>query len=224
MRSLIKRRAKITHRIQPFNIMNTEINSKTTLNQPPKVASEITQQATVAAQNVTGVVEDLVKNTYNTMLSKVEEDVDRTKEYAQQAINATKDTVNHATDVAKDIYHSAALKAGDTLETSKEYVRRNPVPVVLGAVAFGVAMGYILIMARRKPTFGERYADEPLVAVREAILGALAPVTQRVHKGYDTAKNGAEKVMDRVHNTHPRCNADSISDQLGRFGNNLKFW
>ena len=204
--------------------MNPEIDPKTAMNQLPKAASEITQQATVAAQNVTGVVEDLVKNTYHSMLSKVEEDVDRTKEYAQQAINATKDTVNHATHVAKDIYHSAALKAGDTLETSKEYVRRNPVPVVLGAVAFGVAMGYILIMARKKPTFGDRYADEPLVAVREAILGALAPVTQRVHKGYDTARDGAEKVIDRVHNIRPRCNADSISDQLGRFGNNLKFW
>jgi hypothetical protein len=122
------------------------------------------------------------------------------------------------------MYHSATLKAEDTLVTSREYVRRNPVPVVLGAIAFGVAIGYTLMMARRKPTFGERYADEPLVAVREAILGALAPVTQRVHKGYDSARDGAGKVMERVHHFGPGHTVESFSDRIGRIGNNLKFW
>jgi ElaB/YqjD/DUF883 family membrane-anchored ribosome-binding protein len=182
--------------------MNTDIHSKSSMNQLPESVREIAQRATVAAKDVTGAIEDIAKETSRTLSSKVEEGVERTKECAQHAVDATR----------------------YTLETSKEFVRRNPVPVVLGAVAFGVAIGYMLVMARRKPAFGERYVDEPLLAVREAILGALAPVTDRVHKGYDSARDGAEKVMDRVHNFVPGCNGGSFSDHLGRIGNNLKFW
>ncbi len=146
------------------------------------------------------------------------------REIARGATDAAKETANCATDTAKDLYQSAALKAKDTLATSKEYVRRNPVPVVLGAIAFGAAIGYMLMVARRKPTFGERYADEPLVAVREAILGALAPVTQRVHEGYESARDGAGRAMDRVHCFGTRRAGNSFSHRIGRIGNNLKFW
>ena len=55
----------------------------------------------------------------------------------------------------------------------------------------------------------------------EAFLGALAPVAQRVHDGYDSARDGAGKMLDRVHGGHA---GSSISDQIGRIGNNLKFW
>lgn len=134
------------------------------------------------------------------------------------------DATKHAADTVKDMYHSAAEKAGDTLTTCKDYVHRNPVPVVLGAVAFGMALGYMLTTARRRPTFGERYADEPLVAVREAILGALAPVTHSVHKGYDSARDGAGKAMERVHSFGSGRTADSLSHQIRRIRNNLKFW
>ena len=182
--------------------MNTNIHSKSAMNQLPEAVREIAHQATVAAQNVTGVVENMVKDTYQTMLSKVEEDVDRTKGYARQAVDVTK----------------------ETLEASKEYVRRNPVPVVLGAVAFGAAIGYMVMMARRKQSFGERYVDEPLVALREAFLGALAPVAHGVHKGYDSARNSAEKAMDRVQSFDPGRSGGSLSHQIGRIGNNLKFW
>jgi ElaB/YqjD/DUF883 family membrane-anchored ribosome-binding protein len=165
-------------------------------------AREASQKATVAAKDLTGVVQDVAK----------------------EVANATKDAAHRATDTAKEIYQSAALKAGDTLATSKEYVRQNPVPVILGAIAFGAAVGYLLVMARRKPTFSERYADEPLAAVREAIVSALAPVAQRVHEGYDAARDGAGKVMGRVHRVGSGRTCDSLSEQLGRFGNNLKFW
>lgn len=166
------------------------------------VAKDAAQRATDAAKDVTGVVEDVANDVSNT----------------------AKHASNRASDAAKDMYQSLALKTEDTLATTKDFVRRNPVPVVIGAVAFGVAIGYMLLMSRRKPTFGERYVDEPLVAVREALLGALAPVAKRVHKGYDSARDGAEKAMDRVHGYSPGRTCNSISDQMGRIGNNLKFW
>ena len=146
------------------------------------------------------------------------------REMAQNATASVEDATKDAGERAKDLYHTAALKAVETLATSKEYVRRNPVPVVLGAVAFGLALGYLLVKARRTPLFGDRHADEPLVAVREAVLGALAPVKQRVHKGYDTAREGAGKVMDGLHDFSSGRAGVSLPDQIGRIGNNLKFW
>lgn len=143
---------------------------------------------------------------------------------AGDAVDSGEDAVKHASDSAREIYRSAARQAGDSLETSKDYVRRHPVPVVLGAVAIGAAVGYLLMTARRKPTFGERYADAPMAAVRDAILGALAPVTQRIHNGYDSALDGAGKTLDRVHRFDSGHAAHSFSGRIGRIGENLKFW
>lgn len=146
------------------------------------------------------------------------------EDMTKEVVDATKLKFRRATESAKEMYHTAAVKADETLETSKEYVRRNPVPVVLGAVAFGAALGYLLQAALRKQTFSERYADEPMSAVRDAIFGALSPVTQRVHDGYDKARDGAGKAMDRLHQIGTRHIGNSFSDRVGRVGNNLKFW
>lgn len=176
--------------------------ARETARQAADTARQTAQQASGALKDVTAAAEDV----------------------AHDVANATKDAAIRVTEAAKDMYQTAALKAGDTLTTSKEYVRQNPVPVVLGAIAFGAAIGYMILMARRKPTFGERYAEEPLGAMREAILSALAPAAQRVHQGYDSAREGAEKVMDRMHSFSPGRGSNSFSDQIGRIGSNLKFW
>lgn len=183
--------------------MTTHIHSESPLNQPPETDGTIARQTENAAK------EAEVRAAFS----------------AQEATDTTRDAARRATETAKDIYHSAALKAEETLTTSKEYVRRNPVPAVLGAIAFGAAVGYMLILSsRRKPTFGERYVDEPFDAVREAILGALSPVTQSVHRGYGSARDGAGKAMGQLHRLGSGHKNDSFSNQIGRFGNNLKFW
>jgi hypothetical protein len=145
-------------------------------------------------------------------------------EFVRQTADAAGETVQHATDVAKDMYQSAAQKAGDTLAISKEYVRQNQVLVVVGALAFGVAICYMLVAARRKPTFCERYVDEPLDSAHKAILSALAPVVHRLDEGFDSARNGAGKAMERIHRINPGRTVDSLSEQIGRVGSNLKFW
>ncbi len=205
------------------------------MNQLPEAAREIARQATdvteetahratVAAKDVIGAVKDATtdvtdaaKDAYKTLSSKVEEGVERTKEYAQHALDATKDTT-------RDMYQSAALKAEDTLATSKEYVRQNPVLVVVGVLAFGAAIGCMRMMARRQPTTRQRYVDEPLDSAYKAIIAALAPVAQRLHEGYDSARDGAGNAMDRVHRFNPGRTVDSLSGQIGRVGSNLKFW
>lgn len=175
--------------------MSTQIQTEPTINKPQAVSNEDVRKATDVA-----------------------------KDMAEEAININKNTAQRASDSVKDMYQSAAVKAEETLETSKEYVRRNPVPTVLGAIAFGAALGYMLQAALRKQTFRERYEDEPMGAVRDAILGALAPVTQRVHDGYDSARDGAGKAIDRLHRIGTGRNGKSISDRAGRIAHNLKFW
>ncbi len=131
----------------------------------------------------------------------------------------------HVVDEAKEACHSMSMKVEDTVVRTREYVRENPVPVLLGAVALGAALGYLMILARRpEPTFRERYVDEPLSSARDALYAALAPVAQRLHEEYSSAREVAGKAMDKVHGFHPSRAADSWSDQIRRVGCNLKFW
>lgn len=182
--------------------MNNDTHPKPPAKQVPDAAKDVAQQADDSVKKVSAVVEDVAEEIYDT----------------------TADAAKCTTDKAKDVYQKVKVKTGETLSCSKDYVRRNPLPVVIGAVAFGAAIGCLVMISRRRPTFGERYADEPLIAVREAVLGALAPVTHRMHRGYDSARDGAGKVMDRVHDFSSGRTQNSIADQLGRIGNNLKFW
>jgi len=167
---------------------------------------------------------EAAKDSIQNLSSKLEEGVEHTKGYAHHAVEVTKDAAHRVTDSAKDIYHSVTHKSGDCLATSKDYVRRNPVPVVLGPLALGAAIGYLIMSNRRRPTLGERFVDQPLNSVRDAILTAFAPVSQRVHDGYDSARGGVENVLERAHHFGSGCRADSMSDRIGRVGSNLKFW
>lgn len=142
---------------------------------------------------------------------------------AHEVTDAAKEVTQGATETAKHLYQLSAVKAEETYEISKEYVRRNPVPVVLGAVAVGAALGYMM-MSGRKSTFGEQFVDEPIHAVRKAILNAFAPVKQRVHSGYDLAIDGAGKAMDHLHDFSTGHGRHSLSHRIARIGDNLKFW
>lgn len=193
--------------------MNTDLHTEQMRNPLPEAAREAAHRVAETAKETARVAAATARDATGAL-----------EDASGDFTDAARDAAKRATAAAKEVYHSVAVKAEDTMETSREFVRRNPVPVVLGAIAFGAALGYMLMMARRTPTFGERYADEPLVAVRDAIRGALAPVTQRVHRGYDSACEGAGKAMDRVHRFGAERNGNSISHQLGRIGNNLKFW
>lgn len=141
--------------------MNTDIHSKPPTNPFPEAANQAAQYFTDAAKDVQSAAKDM----YQTMSSKVEEGIVQTKEYAQNAVDATRDAAQHAGVAAKEMYHTAATKAEDSLQHSKEYVRENPVPVVLGALALGIAIGYMIVAGRREPTFRERYTD---------VLGSLS--------------------------------------------------
>ncbi len=193
--------------------MSADIQTVPPIPQLPEVAKDFARQASDEANETAQVVYNAAKHT-----------AQEVEEMAGDITLANKDVAKRVSDSAKEMYHSAVLKAEDTLATSQEYVRRNPMTFVLGSVVLGAAIGYMIINARRKPTFGERFADEPMLSMRDAIRGAFAPVAHRVHEGYDTAREGVGKAMDQVHRLRPTRTVESLSNRIGRAAHNLKFW
>ena len=50
-----------------------------------------------------------------------------------------------------------------------DYIRKNPLPVVAGAFAFGIAVGYLIVSSRHTPTYQERYLREPFDHANDAL-------------------------------------------------------
>lgn len=117
-------------------------------------------------------------------------------------MNATQDAVKSATDKSKEMVHSIVTKTEDHLASSKACMCRNPLTFLLGSVCLGAALGYMIVSARRTPTFRERFMDDPM----------------------DSVRDGVKKAMDQVHRFHPLRGAESLSDRIGRTACNLKFW
>ena len=72
-----------------------------------------------------------------------------------------------------EAFECVRQEAGELLSCASEQIRKNPVPVVLGAVAFGVAVGYLLVSNRHAPTFQESFVNEPLEHATDSISTAL---------------------------------------------------
>lgn len=193
--------------------MSSEIHSDQPMNQLSEAARETARRVSEAADETSKKATATAKD-----ISSLVEGV------ATDVLYVTKDALKGATDSAKDIYQSAAVKVEDTLETSRSYVRQSPLLVVAGAVALGAAIGCLLMMGRRKQTLGERYAERPLSAARDAIVSALTPIAQRLHTDCDSARNGAGVVMDRMSSIGSKYKQGSLSHQIGRIGSNLRFW
>ena len=142
------------------------------------------------------------------------------------ASQTAKDALNMASDTAKDLYQNVRAKADDTAVATSEYVRQHPMPSVLGAIALGVGLGYLLALSARhhQPSLREQYVDEPLDAARDALYAVLAPVAHRIRSGYESARGNAEKALEEAHHFDGSHAAHSLADQVRRVGSNLKFW
>lgn len=193
--------------------MSSDIHSDQPMNQLSEAARETARRVSEAADETSKKATSTAKD-----ISSLVEGV------AADVLYVTKDALKGASDSAKDIYQSAAVKVEGTLETSRSYVRQNPLFVVAGAIALGAAIGCIVMIGRRKQTFGERYTERPLTAARDAIVSAFTPVAQRVHRDYDSARNGAGVAMDRLSCIGSKHKRGSLSHQIGRLRNNLRFW
>ncbi len=194
--------------------MSTEIHLT---EEAKRLAKQSAAEARAAAKEVAAEVKQLASD----LNGATKDGCERVGGKAQQAMAAAQSTACHAAAAAKGVYQSARDKVDSQLTGSREFVRRNPLPVVLGALAFGAALGYLLMPGRRTPSLAHRLLDEPLDHARVALLAALAPVASRLHEGYDYAKDGAERAMDRVQSLEPRGVLGCLAQRGARFGSRL---
>lgn len=143
---------------------------------------------------------------------------------AGKANEATKKVAKQATEKTKELQRSASSKAEQALEASEKQVRRNPLPVLIGAIAFGASIGLLLCRNRYKRSLVNRYVDEPLDSVGQSLVAALRPLGKKACRGLSFARNRADRAMDRIDQFGKKGKCDALSHRMGRIGSNLKFW
>jgi ElaB/YqjD/DUF883 family membrane-anchored ribosome-binding protein len=135
---------------------------------------------------------------------------------------AVRDGAQQASGAVKETCQSLSVKAEETLLRTKDYVRQNPVPILLGSLVFGAAIGCLVALTRRSaPTLRERFLDDPVHTARDILQATFQPVGQRIHDGYDSARDGAGRAFENLQEHFPRHRSNSLGRQIIQ---NLKFW
>lgn len=96
---------------------------------------------------------------------------------------------------AGDRWKQTSLKASRARERTEFFLRENPVPTIIGALAFGLAIGFAI----RYAYTGERKeAETPIGRINWSVLSLpfLWPLLKSMREKYE---DSAEAVRDRVH-------------------------
>lgn len=109
--------------------------------EPPRIqlsatARELARRASESAKDAVARANVTTKN-----FTEVVQDA------AMGLTDVSQDVAKHA----KDLSRSVARKAKLTLASSQQYAHRNPVPVLLGTIALGAVIAYMVSTARRAP-------------------------------------------------------------------------
>lgn len=115
-------------------------------------------------------------------------------EAKNQFFDAAKEKAQHAFESAKETGKKMKAQCGEKMAQTDDYVRHHPMPLVIGALVGGFALGYLIVTSRRELTFRERFIDEPLHTARDATSAALAPVARRLHTWSDQARHMASNL------------------------------
>ncbi len=121
--------------------------------------------------------------------------------------NNPEDNLNHLSDNpsgaaenlqdrAEEMWETVQDQTGRAVREGTAYVRENPVPVVVGALAFGVVLG--LLFSGRESSARERYVDEPLENTHGLLLGLLVAIGAFFRNQLKSASSAAEDFTDRV--------------------------
>lgn len=71
--------------------------------------------------------------------------------------------------------------AAHTLSCATDAIRKQPVPMVVGAMAFGVAVG-CLLMAGRQQTLHERFIEEPVDQAGDMLSSLSDHLSRVIHQ------------------------------------------
>lgn len=170
---------------------------------------------------------DDAKETVNRFSDNVSDAAHRAGVLAQDAGHRVSELAHDAGKRVGVLAHDAAEvvkeKADRSISVSQEYVRGNPLPTILGALAVGMVVGY-LVSRKEEEEQVKKYAHEPLQAARDAVFSILAPVTGRLHHQYDVAKESADEFYHKLNSRKNRKAVEGFMDDARKLGSHLKFW
>jgi hypothetical protein len=117
----------------------------------------------------------------------------------------------------------ATEKCHSACDQAKELVKKNPLPTVLGALAFGAAIGYVVYSRRESHSLADRLLRESR-SVRRQLAGVPGRFSSILHDGLDVASQGAGRANRFIHDLPTDHVLDSVSGAVNRAINRLKFW
>lgn len=74
---------------------------------------------------------------------------------------------------ATEACHAVRDETGQAISRAAGSIRKNPLSFMIGAVAFGVAVGCLIMSGRHTPTARERYITGPLDHAGNALASSL---------------------------------------------------
>jgi ElaB/YqjD/DUF883 family membrane-anchored ribosome-binding protein len=151
---------------------------------------------------------------FSTSQTPVSPDTAKTPDRIQEAVHTAKEKLD-------EVVHTAGEKMSSAGSATLQWVKDNPATALAGLFASGLAVGFALARGARQPNFQERFSDEPMQAIRDAVHSALSPLGARLHDAYDSARSAAGKAADQLHD---QASSAHLGDKMRRLGGNLKFW
>jgi len=93
-------------------------------------------------------------------------------------------------------WEAAKTGVADTVTSGEALLRSNPVGAVLGALAIGVAIGYLV--SQREPSRRERYIEQPLEDLQSLVRTLADRATKQAGRGSDAAAGAVESLIGRI--------------------------
>ena len=114
--------------------------------------------------------------------------------------DSTSESFNNLASRAQQFGSRAQEKAQDAYEVSRDYVRENPVPVIVGALVVGAALGILLSRDRRQKDASEIARD-----LLETVYDDISEKLPKLRKQATATK-------------------DSLFDQVSDLSQKLRWW
>ncbi len=116
--------------------------------------------------------------------------------------------------VPADHTHEALDQAKEALHRADEYVRENPVPMILGALAIGFALG--LLVHHSEPTPRSRWDDvrDCVGDSEESLKDLLKAVAKQSRKAYKKGSGAVRGVVDDAKSKAHDIDLDDYTDPV----------
>lgn len=78
---------------------------------------------------------------------------------ARHALESAGEAFDEAKEKTEELYETAKSKSCGTCHRLEDAVREKPLPVIAGALAFGIAIGYLIASSRRSYGLSDHLRD-----------------------------------------------------------------